>query len=260
MCHPLTFYVALILLTSHYIATTRAFLTKPRYPLSTGNLQLSAQNNPSDETNSWEDESSFHNDDVPLPTISAPVLSVVDKSLGLILTSAAIKTVGYYMIEFHDEMTNNWMVQYLNYSRDGFPNDNWQTYIESMIHLEPHEIDVTIQPTKRNIKPGSATIKGESALHYLHEIEPRKVAHRIISVREDVSNEVANDLATIKLENKESIKYAKLWLSAGKDYADTHRGLTRMGDRGGSTPFRERNYFDVSLLVRVKRNDLFCFH
>ena len=91
-------------------------------------------------------------------------------------------------------------------------------------------------------------------------VEPRKVAHQIITVREDVSSEMIQDLGCIKLENEEAIRYASTWARDGKATAEKSRRMFRMDD-GESTPERDLNYknFDVmitALAMQLVRDDL----
>lgn len=193
-----------------------------------------------------------------LPIISSSVINILDQAVGTFLTAAAIKTCGYYMLEFHDEVSYNWMTSYRNYSSMGFINGDWQTYLDQMIREEPQQIDVTLHNSRRtrsrinSAKQQKDVTKTE--LHYYHDIEPRNVAHRIIAIREDLANELTQDLGSIKLENAEAVKYAKIWLGSGKDTAEQNRAETRSYDEeGASTPYRDQNYFDATLLVRSKR-------
>lgn len=186
----------------------------------------------------------------PLPELSAEVLNILNQELHVIASNAAISTVSYYMTEFHDDMTQKWMVQFKDYKSEGFENDDWTTYITEMIKLDKQEVNVYLNPPKKMGKLNAAP-NAKIRLKYVHEIQPRKVAHQLVTVREDVCLEMMQDLGSIKVENKEALKCAQARLLHGKDYADKHRNPTRNSDMGGSTPLRNRNYNTCAILVRL---------
>jgi hypothetical protein len=86
-------------------------------------------------------------------------------------------------------------------------------------------------------------------IQYDHNIEPRKIAHKILTVREDVINELINDLGCVLLENNEAVRYATVKVGEGKEKAEKSRRQTRMAYEGGCTPLRDRNYYDLSVLL-----------
>lgn len=93
------------------------------------------------------------------------------------------------------------------------------------------------------------------------ETEPRKIAHQIITVREDISGEMIQDLGCVQLENEEAIRYSQTWAREGIDFAEKSRKATRMTDQAESTPVRDSNYcdFDVmitTLALQLVRDDL----
>jgi len=190
-----------------------------------------------------------NDEEANIPIISNSVIKVLDQNLGEFMTVSAIKTVGYYMVEFHDEVSNDWMTNFMNYSTNGFPDNDWTKYLDHMIELPPRSIDVTLEHTKRTRNPGNAALATNVSLHYIHELEPRKIAHRIVAVREDISNELMQDLCTIKLENQAAMKYANTWLSVSRDEAEAQRTMTRSAEIEGSTPYRNRNFFECSVLL-----------
>ena len=97
-------------------------------------------------------------------------------------------------------------------------------------------------------------------LSYLYS-EPRKIAHQIITVREDVSSEMIQDLGCVKLENEEAIRYAQCLARDGLATAEKSRRMTRMREEGESTPVRDGNYMDFDCLIttlamQLVRDDL----
>lgn len=92
-------------------------------------------------------------------------------------------------------------------------------------------------------------------------IEPRRIAHQIITVREDVGSEIISDLGCIQLENEEAIRFACTWAKDGKDVAEKSRRVTRMCEYDESTPRRDINYNDFNnmisaLAVQLVREEL----
>jgi hypothetical protein len=91
--------------------------------------------------------------------------------------------------------------------------------------------------------------------------EPRRIAHQIITVREDVGSEIIRDLGCIQLENDEAIRFACTWARDGKDVAEKSRKVTRMCEYDESTPRRDINYMDFNnmisaLAVQLVREEL----
>lgn len=92
-------------------------------------------------------------------------------------------------------------------------------------------------------------------------IEPRRIAHQIITVREDVGSEIISDLGCIQLENEEAIRFACTWAKDGKDVAEKSRRVTRMCEYDESTPRRDINYNGFNnmisaLAVQLVREEL----
>jgi hypothetical protein len=183
-----------------------------------------------------------------LPALSNSIIGDLTSTVGTFMTVSAMKTVGYYMTEFRDDITRNWMNSFLNYEEVGFPNGDWREFLFQMINTDLQQIKVTLQPPKRVSE--QSRLKALT-VSYLHDIEPRKIAQRIIAVREDISHELIQDLGSIKYEHLEAMKYGKVCMSEGKENAEKTRGITRMHEIDESTPFRDQNFSNCSLLVSV---------
>jgi len=166
------------------------------------------------------DESTMYtrlNEDNNLPFINDNIYNTLDQTLGEMITVSAIDTLSYYMIEFHDDDTQRWMVSFKNYKTKGFKSNNnnnnnnnsnkndnntddntklsWQSYIEDMIKLDTQYFKVYVDPPRVASRLKDVKMKDKNLkVMYIDEIQPRKIAHRLISVREDVSNEVLTDL------------------------------------------------------------------
>lgn len=204
-------------------------------------------------------------DDLPqidydkLPKIEQSMKDNLDNVLTAFIADATIKTVSYYMLEFRDEINQRWMVQFGNFSyeRDGSLSDGkWYQYIESMIKTDKHAIQV-IMKTPKSFLRGKSSPEGNNVMvQYDHNIEPRKIAHKLLTVREDVSNELISDLGCILLENVEAMRYATAKAHDGVEAAEKSRRQTRMSYEGGCTPLRDRNYNDLSVLLTNAAIDL----
>lgn len=96
---------------------------------------------------------------------------------------------------------------------------------------------------------------------FLLKSEPRKIANQIITVREDVSGEMIEDLGCVQLENDEAIRYATTWAREGLANAERSRKITRMRGQSESTPGRDGNYMDFDVMItgialQLVRDDL----
>lgn len=132
-------------------------------------------------------------------------------SLGIsnIVSRAALNTVSYYMLEFNDEVNEKWMMSFADYNKIGFVNDVWTDYIEEMIRTDKIEFQVLIKAPK-NLRRGKSAPQGNNVMfQYMHELEPRKIANRLITVRQDISEELLNDLGSVLYEHKEVSRYVR---------------------------------------------------
>jgi len=132
-----------------------------------------------------------------LPSINNNVYITLEQTLGELITVSAIDTLSYYMIEFHDDDTQRWMMSFKNYKLKGFNKNDllWQTYLEEMIKLDTQYFKVYLDPPRVASRLKNNQLKDKNLkVMYIDEIQPRKIAHRLITVREDVANEVIMDL------------------------------------------------------------------
>ena len=86
-------------------------------------------------------------------------------------------------------------------------------------------------------------------LAYSHTLQPRRIAHQILTIREDISGELINDLKSIHLENVEIKRYCVDKLKQGKDIAEQGRKLTRSDDHEESSPLRNKNYYECAIYI-----------
>lgn len=123
-------------------------------------------------------------DDLPqidydkLPKIDDLLKDNLDNILTAFVADATLKTVSYYMLEFRDEINQKWMMQHGNFSADrpgSLADGKWFEYIESMIKMNKHEIQVIMKPPKSFLRGRSSPEGSNVMVQYEHNIEPRKV-------------------------------------------------------------------------------------
>ena len=86
------------------------------------------------KTNMKADNDELGDDDQyisPLkPGTAERVESVLYHELGLILSSAAVNTASYYMLEFQDTVSQQWMINHQDYKDNGFRDGNWENFLK----------------------------------------------------------------------------------------------------------------------------------
>ncbi len=193
-----------------------------------------------------EDESVDNGNDAVL---DASIMEKLENSVELLASMASIETVSYYMLEFRDEVNQRWMMSFEKYNKKGFENGKFANYIEQMIKTNKLEINVITKPPKAILRGRNSPQGSNVFIQYTHKLEPRKIGHQILTVREDVSEEMISDLGCILLENKEAMRFANDKFNKGPDAAEGSRRITRMAGQDGSTPLRDKTYHDFSLLI-----------
>lgn len=213
---------------------------------------------PKTGNNNWDEEAigvSDTTEDFSL-RINPRVVAQLDDTLQEILTEMAIKTVAYYMEEFRDDVSKQWMTTFDNYSSNGFSSKGWRAYLENMIKLDKHEILVVMTPPKQLLAahrlPANANVK----IQYNANIDPRKIANQILTVRENLCKEVIDDLGSIRNENNEAARIARIWSREGKESANKARRQTRMSDQSESTPLRDSNFEQLNMMLTNLAIDL----
>ena len=61
-------------------------------------------------------------------------------------TTFALSTSAYYMAEFHDDVTKQWMLAFNKYNEHGFEKSSWKDYLEHMIISDKQNITVYMDP------------------------------------------------------------------------------------------------------------------
>ena len=178
-----------------------------------------------------------------------------------ILTRMAIDTSAYYMTEFRDDVPKRWMMNFMDLDKNGWDKMDWHDYITAMIQVDPFDIAVRMAPPRQAIS-GNRTIADmlqrkkdpdnksmRVMLQYMQKLEPRKIAHQILTVREGVGKEMYKDLLSIPNSNAEVARYARTLVADGPIEAERSRRLTRIAHEGGSTPLREKSFVETQTLI-----------
>jgi hypothetical protein len=156
------------------------------------------------------------------------------------------------MAEFRDDINRQWINAFDGFETE-FPDLNsWERYIQKMINSDKSYVKALMKPhgsMLRTLRVGEDSIRVR--VQYTHEVQPRKLAHQLLTIREDVSNEVIKDLNSIKIEHTEAMRYGTNLVASGKEYADKNRRDSRMRYQSGSTPLRDKTFTAVSTLVRI---------
>jgi len=249
-----------------------------RFPMSLGmvgpkppNNDMDAYNFGDDDDEDEEDENKAKDRDVPnpgsnawdenvvgnfqeesLPSMDPLLAAQLEEVLEETVTEMAIKTAKYYMEEFRDDVALQYVSNFNNFSEAGFGADGWREYLEGMIRTDKHDIIVTmVPPTALKKAHHGKNIR----VQYTVKIEPRKIAHQLVTIREQVCNELIEDLKAIRNENNEAARFADLWTRASRAEAEKSRRPSRVNAEG--TPHRDRNYYDIDLLVTNCAIDMF---
>ena len=181
-----------------------------------------------DASAKWEDDDEWKAEDIEVH-IPHSLLTNFEEDVGKFVTVCAIKTYKGYLKNFNDEISQKWLTRFGDdeITPDGLSIKTivkrpWIDYFETMIKLDPQEFRILVCDLNgRGIK-GVRGVKYNTALKdrtvssppsipkrtksfYLHKLEPRKMASALLTVREDISNELLMDLRCIRMEN-ENIK------------------------------------------------------
>ena len=185
-------------------------------------------------------------------------LDDLDDKMATMVTASAINTCSYYMLEFRDEINEKWMMGFKDFKTRGFPNGKWTEYLESMIDMDKQKVEVLMQTSKQVLRARKIPEKANVMMQYEHEIEPRKIAHRILTIREDVSNEMILDLGSIITGNDEIVRFSQEWVKSGREVAEKSRKPTRPQTDGGEngTPLRDANYHALDIMITQLALDL----
>ena len=91
--------------------------------------------------------------------------------IGTIITKFALSTVSYYMLEFHNDVNEKWMMGFCNYKKSGeFPDGQWTNYIEKMIMTDKLQVEVLMTAPKASLRSRNAPEGGNIMMQYFHDL------------------------------------------------------------------------------------------
>ena len=116
----------------------------------------------------------------------------LDDKISSIISAFAMNTVGYYMVEFRDEVSEKWMMGFKNYRQNGFPDGKWTTFIEQMISMDKQQVEVYMQCSRSVLRARRIPENANVAMMYFVDLEPRKIAHKVSSSSSSSSSSSIN--------------------------------------------------------------------
>lgn len=94
-----------------------------------------------------------------------------DFAVGTLITRCALNTVSFYMLEFHDEVNEKWMMGFGNYRKNGdFPGGLWTNYIEKMIQTDKLRLEVLMPATTAALKSRKIPVGANVMMQYFHDL------------------------------------------------------------------------------------------
>mmetsp|Transcript_16776 Transcript_16776/g.22166 ORF Transcript_16776/g.22166 Transcript_16776/m.22166 type:complete len:409 (+) Transcript_16776:180-1406(+) len=192
--------------------------------------------------------------------------------LKTLLTFQAIKTFMYYCEEFRDEVTSKWIADFdekMKAKEEAEGKISWEQYMETLMRTEPEEI--LIQKIQQRARGGAGAnrsymeslgsypeqarakedeerkpnpyLNNEAVYEFTVLIDPFSLAKRILSVREQLSQEWTEDLSLISLANQELLRYHFDKTIMGEVEAKKGTTLVFESDAfGANTPYRTESY------------------
>ena len=180
----------------------------------------------------WKDQAA---DKIRVPNT---IVDLLEEEVGAFVTLCAIKTYKGYLKTFNDELTQKYLTRYGDdeITADGLQIKTllkrpWVDYFETMIRTDSLEFKVLVRDINGRMIKGVRGMQFNTQLrdrdapppprekkvrhYYIHKLEPRKVASALLTVREDVSAELLEDLRCVHLENEE-VRPPEVATSAGR--------------------------------------------
>lgn len=208
-----------------------------------------------------------------LPKLNGALKRSLKAIVAELVMSKTVETTSNYMKEFRNDADQRWLCSWKNFNTKSFSgvfpgrdDSQWSDWLEEMIKTDKLEIQVLMNPPKLTKKFTSRRKGDEGAsnepelptgvtdagirIEYMHILEPRKIAHQLLQVRESITKEIYLDLPCIRLENIEAVRYATTKIEKGEEEAIKSIKLTRSATTGtDSTPLRDRTYHDISVII-----------
>lgn len=163
-----------------------------------------------------------------------------------LLTSQALASMSFYWVEFGDELTAKWLAEHTK-KHGGLEQVGWGKYLARLMTTEPEETVVRRITQKPRGGSGNNPYLSDNrhAMEYTVLIEPLAIAKKVMTVREQIAVEWAEDLSRIDAENFELLRHHQDTVTMEENKAESARQLVYdhdddFGDT--STPYRARNY------------------
>ena len=81
------------------------------------------------------------------------------------------------MEEFLDSIPKKWMLNFNKFESEKFTRNDWKCYLESMIRMDPVELQVIMSPPPSFIKGKNFAVNSDVKVSYMQKIEPRKIGN-----------------------------------------------------------------------------------
>ncbi|CAM9980999.1 unnamed protein product, partial [Choristocarpus tenellus] len=143
-----------------------------------------------------------------------------------LLLESSVASVVYYLLEFRDDLTPQWLKQFTKDGRE-IKTIGWEKHLGMLMRAEPEEM--IVRRLSQRPLGGSGNnpylSPNRSAMEYNVLIEPVKIAKNIMKVREQISDEWISDLALVEAENFELTRHREESLGLEKEIADRFRQM-----------------------------------
>ncbi|PXF46960.1 hypothetical protein BWQ96_03298 [Gracilariopsis chorda] len=159
------------------------------------------------------------------------------------LTRRAVNTVMYYMHELGDNTTRTWLKRFERFS-ERVENGQFvdgESYLNRMMRAEKERISVQV-----------SHLGGRLLRTYEYDVEPFRLAKRILDIRKQLAAEWVGDLRCIEMENLEIQRMAiERALCSDEAQLESKRKLIFDSDPFASdqTPLRYKNYHALKTLI-----------
>jgi hypothetical protein len=162
-----------------------------------------------------------------------------------LLTRRSVWTIAYYLAEMNDSGTSNWMLGFEDFQRRDQSNtfDDDGTFLHNMLRSKPVTATMTVGHPRSRLKR-----------EFRFDINPYRVANRILAARVQLAEEWCRDLRCIALENKEIVRMAlERMFHADEKSLDRVRANVFDYDNleGDQTPLRYKNYCKLKLFITL---------
>eukprot|EP00640_Fibrocapsa_japonica_P002112 CAMPEP_0113945376 /NCGR_PEP_ID=MMETSP1339-20121228/44946_1 /TAXON_ID=94617 /ORGANISM="Fibrocapsa japonica" /LENGTH=340 /DNA_ID=CAMNT_0000950933 /DNA_START=190 /DNA_END=1212 /DNA_ORIENTATION=- /assembly_acc=CAM_ASM_000762 len=157
------------------------------------------------------------------------------------LTQQAVRSCVFYMNEFRDDVTVQWLKKYDEEMKRATSTE----YLKTLMTKEPEQVKV--QRIMRRAMGGSGTnpyLKNSSSFEYTVDINPKDIAQRLLKIRAQIATEMIQDLKLVRVEDEEVVRHRSDVVNFGEEEAEgTRRAVHDFTDPfSDSTPYRFETY------------------